>query len=124
MSHRKTSIDGWLKRLWRRAPMLTLVTGGAALLVLIFALRLSLAVWHWSAAPTDPELAGWMTPRFVAHSWDVPPEVILQTLPIAPDGSGRRVTLEELAKAHDLPLARVFEALRLAITEHRAGTTP
>lgn len=124
MTRRKAGMRGRLKRLWQRAPVLTLVIGGAALLVLIFALRLSLAVWHWSAAPTDPELAGWMTPRFVAHSWDVPPEVILQTLPIAPDGSGRRVTLEELAKAHDLPLARVFEALHLAIAEHRAGTTP
>jgi len=124
MTGSKARTGGWLKRLWRRAPVLTLVIGGAALFVLIFALRLSFAVWHWSAAPTDPDLAGWMTPRFVAHSWDVPPEVILQTLPIAPDGSGRRVTLEELARGEGISLEQLLERLRRAITAHRAGLAP
>ena len=81
------------KRLWRRAPWLTLATVLAFLLALVFALRFGFAVWHWVTLPTDPELAGWMTPRFVAHAWDLPPEVLLQALPMDTAGSGRRVTL-------------------------------
>ena len=124
MTRRKASAGGWVKRLWQRAPVLTLVTGGAALLVLIFALRLSLAVWHWTAAPTDPELAGWMTPRFVAHSWDVPPTVVLQALALASDGSGRRMTLEDLAQTRSTPLPVLLDHLQARIDAHREGLGP
>lgn len=120
MMHR-TGVGRTLERMWRRAPMLTLVAAGAAVLALVFALRFGFAVWHWATLPTDPELAGWMTPRFVAHAWDLPPEVLLQALPMDSAGSGRRVTLEELAQARDMPLDRLLENVRLAIAEHRAG---
>src|SRR6056297_2272484 len=109
------------RRLWRRAPWLTLAMVLAFLLALVFALRFGFAVWHWVTLPTDPELAGWMTPRFVAHAWDLPPEVLLQALPVDAAGSGRRVTLEELAQARDIPLDRLLETVRRAISEHRAG---
>lgn len=113
-----------LRRLWQRAPVLTVVAGGAALLALVFALRLVMAVLHWNAAPTDPDLAGWMTPRFVAHSWNMPPEVILDSLTLAPDGSGRRITLAELAQARGIPLAVLLDQLHAAIDAHRAGLAP
>lgn len=112
---------GTLRRLWRRAPVLTVVLGLALVLATVFALRLGIAVLHWNAAPTDPELAGWMTPRFVAHSWNVPPEVILQSLTLEPDGFGRRITLAELAQARSTPLPVLLEHLQADIAEHRAG---
>ncbi|NBD31276.1 MAG: hypothetical protein GVY31_14720 [Alphaproteobacteria bacterium] len=115
---------GTLRRLWHRAPVLTLVAGGALVLALVFALRLFMAISHWNAAPTDPHLAGWMTPRFVAHSWDVPREVILDSLALAPDGPGRRITLEELAQARSTPLPRLLDQLQAAIDAHRAGLAP
>lgn len=111
-----------LKRLWRSAPLLTVAGGVALCLVLVFAVRVGIALLHWQSVPTDPALAGWMTPRYVAFSWDVPPEVIQQALPLAPDGSGRRVTLAELAKSLDVPLTQVLDDLRAAIAAHRAAT--
>lgn len=112
---------GTLRRLWRRAPVLTVAMALALLLATVFALRLGIAVLHWNAAPTDPELAGWMTPRFVAHSWKVPPEVILQSLTLEPDGFGRRITLAELALARSTPLPVLLEHLQADIAAHRAG---
>jgi hypothetical protein len=103
---------------------MTLALGVALLLALVFALRFGMAIRQWSVAATDPDLAGWMTPRFVAHSWNVPPEAILQSLPLAPDETGRRVTLAELAEARGVPLAQLLEELRLAIATYRAGPAP
>ena len=111
-----------LKRLWRRAPLLTVAGGVALCLAAVFAVRVGVALLHWQSMPTDPTLAGWMTPRYVAYSWDVPPDVIAQALPIAPDGSGRRVTLAELAKSLDRPLPQMLDDLRAAIDAHRAAT--
>jgi len=68
--------------------------------------------------------AGWMTPRFVAHSWDVPPEVVWQSLMLGPDGPARRITLAELAKAQNIPLPLLLEELRADIAAHRAELAP
>lgn len=113
-----------LRRLWHRAPVLTLVTGGATVLALVFAVRLFMAILHWNAAATNPELAGWMTPRFVAHAWDVPPEVILDSLTLAPDGTGRRITLEELAQTRSTPLPMLLDQLQAVIDTYRAELAP
>lgn len=104
--------------------MLTLAMGGAFVLALVFALRLALAVWHWNAPPTDPDLAGWMTPRFVAHSWKVPPEIIMQTLALERGEADRRITLGDLAAARGIPLTQLLDELRMAIAQHRAGRVP
>lgn len=119
-----THIVATLKRLWRRAPWLTLAIVVASVLALFFALRFGVALWHSVMLPTDPDLAGWMTPRFVALAWDVPPEVILQAVPLDPDGSGRRVTLAELAQERHVPLAQLLSDLHSAIAAHRSGGAP
>jgi hypothetical protein len=113
-----------LKRLWRRAPWLTLAMLVAFVLALVFALRFGVALLHSVTLPTDPELAGWMTPRFVALAWDVPPEVILQAVPLDPDGSGRRVTLQDVAQMRSIPLPALLEHLQAAIDTYRAGLEP
>lgn len=121
---RRPGLGGTLRRMWRRAPVLTLVAGGASVLALVFALRLVMAIAHWNTTPSDPELAGWMTPRFVAHSWDVPPEVILNSLMLDRDGSGRRTTLSDLAQARSTPLPHMLDHVQAAIDAHRAGRAP
>ncbi|CUX80415.1 MAG: hypothetical protein HLUCCA05_11430 [Roseibaca calidilacus] len=124
MTRRSPTFGRRIHHLWRRAPVVTLVIGAALVVALIAALRLAIAVSHWGAVPSDPHLAGWMTPRFVAHSWDVPSEVVWQSLMLGPDGPARRITLAELAKAQNIPLPLLLEELRADIAAHRAEPVP
>ncbi|WP_439154122.1 hypothetical protein [Yoonia sp.] len=89
--------------------------------MVFFALRLTMAtsVWHTPSGPQDP-IAGWMTPRYVAKSWDVPPEIVSQALALEMDGSGRKVTLSELATEQDTDVATLIADLGAAIAAYRA----
>lgn len=105
----------------RRAPGLAAALAAALLIAAVFALRLTHAALTWQAVPEDAALAGWMTPRYVVQSWDVPPALVAETLGLERDGIGRRVTLEALAEARGVPPATLVEALEAAISTHRAG---
>lgn len=87
---------------------------------LFFAVRLatSTALWRESSEPDAP-IAGWMTPRYIARSWDVPPDVIAAALALEYDGSGRRITLAELAAERGIDLATLTADLTLAIAAYR-----
>jgi len=94
----------------------------AAAVTAFFALRMVVAAIRWS----DPELrdqpiAGWMTPRYVAMSWQVPPEVIAEALEADAGGSLRGRTLEQIAAARGIPADALAEALKDAITAYRAA---
>jgi hypothetical protein len=69
--------------------------------------------------PTDPPIAGWMTPAFVARSWQLPPEMMMQAIDGSP-GEGRRLTLDAIAAERGLPLADLVTRIEEAIAEHRA----
>ena len=111
-----------LRRMWRDAPILTLGLIAALALVGYFAGRLALGALYWNDPRNqDVPLAAWMTPRFVAHSWHVPPEVIRDALGLAPDGSGRRLTLGQLADEQGIPLEDLTADLQSRIAAHRAA---
>lgn len=109
-------------RLWRDAPFLSLALLAALLVAGFFAARLTLATLYWTdPARQEVPLAAWMTPGFVAHSWDLPPELVATTLALDRDGSGRRVTLGELAKARGVPVETLIAQLEAAIAAHRGA---
>ncbi|WP_089270631.1 hypothetical protein [Puniceibacterium sediminis] len=82
----------------KKHAVLGLLFLGALTIALFFLVRLTVSTHKWSDTRlTDPSIAGWMTPRYVSRSWQVPPEVVAQALGLEMDGSGRRVTLAELA---------------------------
>ncbi len=103
----------------RRAPILMLALVLAVLLTWFFALRLTGSARIWTASPADPPIASWMTPRYVAHAWQVPPEVIADALALEQDGTGRRVTLEALAEARGTEPDDLAATLTAAIARHR-----
>ncbi|WP_296424819.1 hypothetical protein [Yoonia sp.] len=86
-----------------------------------FAVRLTTAtaVWTDPARQFEP-IAGWMTPRYVAMSWQVPPEVVGAALSLEQDGMGRKITLAELADLRGVPLHSLTGDLTTAIAAYRA----
>jgi hypothetical protein len=74
------------------------------------------AVVQWVYWPMHREqtIRGWMTPGYVARSWNVPPEVVGAALELEP-GSWRGLTLERLAAARGVPVAELEARLLAAI---------
>jgi hypothetical protein len=59
-------------KVWRRHPVLTTGFVLAVVAMLAFAVRFGVQVVYWStAAHQNQQLEGWMTPRYIARSWQV-----------------------------------------------------
>ena len=97
---------------------MVVVFAAAALLAVVFALRL---VVSGLRPPPDPPLQGWMTPRLVAHGWHLPPDLLADALDLPRDGTGRRDTLDDLARARGVPVDALIGQIEAAIAAHRAG---
>ncbi len=106
--------------LWRRHPVL--VTGFllAIGLTVFFAVRMVLFTIHWSdPARQNQAIEGWMPLRYVARSWDVPPEILGAAVERAPE-AGSRITVAEIAAASGRSVDDVAADLRAAIDAQRA----
>ncbi|PIV74471.1 MAG: hypothetical protein COW55_09170 [Rhodobacteraceae bacterium CG17_big_fil_post_rev_8_21_14_2_50_65_11] len=108
-----------LRRIWHAAPIATVTLGVALAISVFFAVRL-VAFWIYWADPAhrDQGIEGWMTPGYVAYSWDVPRAVTFDALDL-PQRSGAPVTLADLAQARGVPVAALSADLRAAIAAHR-----
>lgn len=108
-------------RLWRRHRVLLIAFVVAVAATLFFGVRAVVFAIYWNdPAHRDEALAGWMTPRYVAMSWDLPREVVGEALGLAPGGAPR-VTLDEIAAARGVPLAQVIDELDAAIARARGA---
>lgn len=109
----------FLRRIWAAAPVATVVLVVALSASLVFGVR-TIGNWvYWS----DPEhidqpIAGWMTPRYVAYSWDVPRPVMIEALDMGDENPERR-NLKRLAEAQGIPLQELIARIETAIKEHR-----
>ncbi len=106
---------------WRRHRVLTVGFVLALVLVLLFGLRLIVAAHYWSQpAHTDRPIEGWMPVGYVAMSWDVPREVLAETLGIEP-GSQAHKSLATLASERGVGVEVLTAQLLAAIAAHREG---
>ena len=105
--------------MWR-GVLLTAAFGVAAAMALVSLLRLTEAPRLWRDAADAGPLAGWMTPRLVAHARAVPPGVIAAALGLSRDDAGRRVSLDRLAAARGEPVAELIAALEQAMADWQA----
>ncbi len=109
-----------MRRLWREYRLVFIGFVLASALTLFFAVRLTLSLIYWNdPAHRDQEIAGWMTPRYVGHSWHIPPEVLAETLGIEP-GSGRPPTLAEIAAERGTTVEALAAAIEAAAARERA----
>ncbi|SDX02217.1 hypothetical protein [Litoreibacter albidus] len=79
----------------------------------------SFVYWHDEAHQSQP-IAGWMTPRYVGKSWQVPPEVIADALALRLEAGTGRTPLTEIAKARNQDLSVIIDTLQAAIDAHLA----
>jgi hypothetical protein len=110
-----------LRRMWAAAPVATVVLVVALAASAVFGVR-TVSNWvYWN----DPEhidqpIAGWMTPHYVAHSWDVPRPVMIGALDMGDkDPKGRN--LKRLAEAQGISLDELISRIEAAIKAHRAS---
>jgi hypothetical protein len=101
-------VIAFVKRLWAAAPVATVILLLALAFGGFFAAR-TVAFWvYWNdPAHRSQAVAAWMTPGYVAHSWQVPRELVLEAIdaPRNPEG----------------PMSLEIEA---AIADFRAGAAP
>jgi hypothetical protein len=109
-----------IRDLWIRHRWLLLAFVIAVALALFFGMRAVLYGLYWSDH-RDEAIVGWMTPRYVAMSWEVPPEVVADTLALPRDGTGRRVTLSEIAASRGVSVETVAAEVTAAIEAFRAA---
>jgi hypothetical protein len=106
----------------RTHPYLSASFALALALTLFFAIRAATFALYWAdPAHRNQPIAGWMTPRYVAHSWALPPKVLRAALgPAAPEPGDRR-TLADLARDTGIPLETLIADLEAAAAAHRAS---
>lgn len=87
----------------------------ALALTVFFSFRSVAFFIYWSdPARHEQPVAGWMTPRYVAHSWKVPPQLIMQV--IGQDAMPKkRSSLEEIAKEQGRNLDDLIAELTQAV---------
>lgn len=109
------------RNLWRKHRFLFPAFITALVVTLFFAARLLMATLYW----TDPDhhkqpLEGWMTPRYVAHSYSLEPEAVREVLELkAVEGEPR--TLAEIAENSDLTLEEIQRRIDEAAHSHPGG---
>lgn len=109
--------------LWRRHRLLLLAASLSLALLLFFAVRLVVATLYWTdPAHRDQAIAGWMTPRYIAHSWHVPPEVVGEALGVVPGRDGHPPTLDSIAAERGTDVATLAAEVEAAIDAHRDAT--
>lgn len=100
----------------RQHMMLSMAFLVAGLVTLLFLVRFATSTMMWTdPALQNQDIAGWMTPRYVARSWQVAPEVVSSGSGIEMDGSGRRLTLAEIAAAQGRGVDDLIAELEAAI---------
>ncbi|MDA5095709.1 hypothetical protein O2N63_16580 [Aliiroseovarius sp. KMU-50] len=70
-----------LKTMWKAAPLATVLLAVTLAAAMFFGVRTVTQAIYWNnPAHIDQPLAGWMTPRYISHSWDIPREEMFKIL--------------------------------------------
>lgn len=93
----------FIKRLWGSAPIATLVLIASLMVAGGFAVR-SVAFWiYWNdPAHRAQAIEPWMTPKYIAHSWDVPLDVVIEALGDVPRPPKSPMGLDQIANIQQI----------------------
>ena len=107
-----------MNRLWQDHKLLVLGFMAALILTTVLFVRLIADVVYWPQHQ-DEAISGWMTVGYVAHSYDVDKDGLINALGIETN-LRRHLTLKAIADAQDMSLAELRNALLKAIIDQRA----
>ncbi|MEP3436538.1 MAG: hypothetical protein ABJN75_07145 [Hoeflea sp.] len=107
-----------LKKLWRHNRWLTLSFLVTLTLALVFTIRAGVFFVYWQQHQDEP-IEGWMTVRYIAHSYRVNPEIIHDALELPKTGPDRR-PLIKIARDRGQPLDELTSGIIEAIPKDRA----
>lgn len=114
-----------LRHLWARHRRALLLFLGVSAVVAVLLVRLVSSAIYWAdPAHRDQAIAPWMTPRYVARSWAVPPEIVLEPLGVTlgdGDPPPRRRNLGDFSVEQGRTFQAVKADLEAAINAFRAG---
>jgi len=114
-------VIAFVKRLWAAAPVATVILGLALVATGFFAVRMVAFSIYWhDPAHRQQQIAGWMTPGYVANSWHVPREVVLEAID-APRNPGHPLNLADIAAMQGKTADEVIAEAQAAIAEFRAN---
>ncbi|MEQ6885244.1 hypothetical protein [Salicola sp. Rm-C-2C1-2] len=107
-----------LRDLWHKHRFLCIAFIAALVVTAFFALRLVVFSLYWAdPAHQDQPLEEWMTPRYVALSYDLPVGVVREVLEIeAVDAEPR--TLEDIVATSELTVAEIQQRINEAVRSH------
>jgi len=110
-----------LKDLWTHNRYLLIAFVVAICLSVFFSARAISQFVYWAdPARQDQTLAGWMTPRYVGKSYDIPPEIIQEAFDLQQDGNPRRISLDKLSEEKGISLNDMQSQLDVTVARWRA----
>lgn len=110
-----------LRHLWKRHPLATAGFVIALTVIAFFAVRFVAFSIYWAdPAHRQQPVEPWMTPRYIAHAWDIPPDDVMEALGVTA-GTEARPTLKEIARQRGVPVEVVLEEARALIEAQGAA---
>ncbi|WP_163272580.1 hypothetical protein [Chelativorans alearense] len=107
---------------WRAHRILFIGFALGLALTGLFLVRTVVFTLYWAdPAHHEQAIEGWMPMRYVARSWDVPPEVLADALDVE-IGSKRRLTVAEVAAESGSSIDEVAETLYASIRAYRSSS--
>lgn len=107
-------------RLWSSAPLATLIFLIALAAGTFFGVR---TVLFWHDRPPRAErhqpVEPWMTPGYIARSWQVPRRVILDAIDAPKRGHNGPTNLTRLAEIRGIPVEQIIQEVEAAISAFR-----
>lgn len=114
MSRRQNGLLGVL----RSHPVMSLAFALALALVLFFATGFVRHAIYWSdPAHQAQPLEGWMTPRYIANSWNVDGPELAKHLGVS-EAPKERPTLQDIADKRGVPLETIIAIAESYLTAH------
>ncbi|MEP5155202.1 hypothetical protein [Planktotalea sp.] len=110
-----------LKTLWMHHRVVFSAFLALVCIASYFAFNAIAAAIYWNdPRHQDQPLAAWMTSRYVAHSYNVPPRVIGPALFFDPDEPPRRHRMDDIAEKNGVTLEELQQRVTEATAEFRA----
>ncbi len=108
-----------LRAAWMRAPWLSIAFVLALALTVFFGVRMTRTAIYWAdPRHTDQAIAGWMSPGYVAMSWSIPRDAMVEMIGQQP-GNGRPQPLDRIAAERGRPLETLIAEIEAAIQTYR-----